>query len=98
MSSSPPAPPAPGDLDRELRAARQEIEHLRTALASNRRIGVAVGILVARRGLTEQQAVDLLKTASQRLNRRVRDLAEEVIYLGDIAGPAGTRRDTSSTG
>jgi AmiR/NasT family two-component response regulator len=87
VPSLPSLPPGAEtrDLEQELRAARQEVDNLRVALESNRRIGMAIGILVARRGLTEQKALDLLKVASQRLNRRVRDLAEEIIHVGDIS-------------
>ena len=63
----------------ELRA-----EHLEKALASNRRIGMAIGILMSRRQLTEQEAFDCLRIESQRRNVKLRDIAETVIYTGDI--------------
>ena len=63
----------------ELRA-----EHLEKALASNRRIGMAIGILMARRQLTEEQAFDCLRVESQRRNVKLREIAERVIYTGDI--------------
>lgn len=59
-------------------------DNLERALASNRRIGMAVGILMARRGLTDEQAFDCLRQVSQRRNVKLRDLAESVIYTGDL--------------
>ncbi|MGY1603927.1 ANTAR domain-containing protein [Geodermatophilus sp. SYSU D00815] len=57
---------------------------LERAQLSNRRIGMALGILMARGGLTEQQAFDALRTASSRRNVRLRDLAEQVIFTGTL--------------
>ena len=70
----------------ELSAARRHIEHLRTALITNRGIAMAVGILMARRGLTEDEAFETLRERSQRENRKVRDIADEVVYTGDLPG------------
>ncbi|GMA84873.1 hypothetical protein GCM10025868_01230 [Angustibacter aerolatus] len=49
---------------------RARAEHLQQALLSNREIGVAMGILMARHTLTRDQAFDLLKAASQHTNRK----------------------------
>jgi GAF domain-containing protein len=56
--------------------------HLELALKSNRRIGMAMGILMAGMKLTEQQGFDLLRQASQRANRKLLEVAEEVILTG----------------
>lgn len=56
--------------------------HLNEALQTNRRIGIAIGILMALHQVEEQQAFDLLRIASQRLHRKLRDIAEEVILTG----------------
>jgi len=53
-------------------------------VASNRRIGIAIGILMCRRQLTEEQAIELLKTRSQQRNVKVRELAETVIGTGTL--------------
>ena len=45
---------------------------------------MAMGILMSRRGLTEDAAFALLTEVSQRTQRKVRDLAEEVILTGDL--------------
>jgi hypothetical protein len=69
-------------------AQRQEqIGHLESALASNRDIGMAMGILMARHLLTKQQAFDLLKVASQHTHRKLANLAQDVIEAGDLDFP-----------
>lgn len=69
--------------------------HLETALESNRRIGMALGILMAEHKLTEHQAFDLLRTASQRNHVKLRELAEQVILTGEApTWPAARRRPT----
>ncbi|WP_170315476.1 GAF and ANTAR domain-containing protein [Nakamurella deserti] len=66
---------------------RQRAQNLTRALASNRRIGVSVGILMARHQWTEEQAFDALGEVSQALNRKVADLAEEVCLTGTLPSP-----------
>ena len=73
-----------GDRSAALNEARRRIENLETALQSNRRIGVAIGILMSRHGLSEDDAFALLAEASQLTNRKLRDIAEEVVYEGDL--------------
>jgi hypothetical protein len=63
------------------RGSVQEID--REALAGVR-AGMAIGILMARRRLTEEQAFDCLRIESQHRNVKLRDIAESVIYTGDI--------------
>lgn len=74
----------------ELATAQAKIENLEIALVSARRIGMAIGILMARELLTEQQAFEALKIASQHQHRKVRELAEDVIFTG--AMPPETAR------
>lgn len=52
-----------------------EAAHLRTALQSRDVIGQAKGILMERRGLTADEAFDVLRTASQALNVKLADVA-----------------------
>lgn len=75
-------------LTEELTEARERVEHLEIALATNRHIAMAVGIVMARRGLTEPEAFDVLRLASHASQRKVRDLAEHVIYTGDLPAEA----------
>jgi AmiR/NasT family two-component response regulator len=57
---------------------------LRIALQNSRDIGTALGILMNRHKITRDTAFDLLRSASQRSNRKVRDLAHEVIETGTL--------------
>lgn len=65
-------------------ALRSATDNLRRAVVSNRRIGTATGILMARRGLTDEAAFELLRCASQNGNRKLRDIADEVVLTGDL--------------
>ncbi len=71
---------------------RTRAANLHRALMSNRRIGVAIGILMTHRQWTEEQAFAAMGEASQALNRKLRDLAEDVALTGELpelpAGPA----------
>ena len=69
-------------------AGRQErIENLEQAVASNRDIGVAIGVLMTRHLVTQQQAFDLMRIASQRSHRKLRDIANVVIESGTLEYP-----------
>jgi AmiR/NasT family two-component response regulator len=63
------------------------------ALASRDLIGQAKGILMAREGCSADQAFDMLRRASQRLNQKLRDVAEQIVESpasprgGPAAGP-----------
>lgn len=58
--------------------------HLERALASNRRIGVALGIIMATQGVNIDAAWSLIAKASQDQNLRVADMAEHVIETGSL--------------
>jgi hypothetical protein len=62
----------------------EKAANLEVALLTSRRIGTAVGILMARKGLTDDQAFDELTFASQRGQRKVAQIAEEVIRTGEL--------------
>ena len=53
--------------------------NLEAALSSNRRIGTAVGVLMASRKVDSENAFELLSTVSQLLHRKLRDVADEVV-------------------
>jgi len=63
---------------------------LERALESNREIGVAIGILMAENRCSREDAFELLATASQHLNRRLLDIADEVNRTGQV--PTGRAR------
>jgi ANTAR domain len=85
------------DLLAQVRAAEAKAAHLESALATNRRIGIAVGILMCRLQLPEDRALAVLWKHSQDHNVKVRDLAEEVIYTGTRDRLARPGRDRSAT-
>ena len=63
---------------------QRKSENLLVALESSRQIGMAMGILMASKLLTAEQAFEQLRTASQHLHRRVREVAEEVTETGQL--------------
>jgi transcriptional regulator with GAF, ATPase, and Fis domain len=65
---------------------KERAEQLDQALASNRVIGMAMGVLMARGRMTEQEAFSVLTRASQHLNRRLRDVASQVVDTGLLPG------------
>jgi len=67
---------------------QQDVGNLEAALTSSRQIGTAIGILMAREYVTSEQAFDLLREASQHLNRKLRDIAAEVELTGVLPATA----------
>jgi AmiR/NasT family two-component response regulator len=55
------------------------IAHLRSGMESRQLIGQATGILMARQHITESAAFEVLRRASQRLNIKLRSIAEQVV-------------------
>ena len=68
----------------ERRTADATTANLQVALASNRRIGTAIGILMAHRRITDSAAFELLRDASQRGHRKLRDIADDVVLTGTL--------------
>jgi GAF domain-containing protein len=64
---------------------RSRADGVTAALQSNRDIGAAMGVLMTRLLVTREQAFDLMRIASQRTNRKLRDIAEEVLETGSLA-------------
>ena len=67
-----------------LLAAEDHSANLETALQSSREIGIALGILMAHRKITHEAAFGMLRTASQNLHRKLRDVASEVMETGTL--------------
>lgn len=59
-----------------------KVLNLEKALDSSRTIGAACGILMSQHHLTEEQAFAVLKTYSQNSNRKLRDVADDVVHTG----------------
>jgi transcriptional regulator with GAF, ATPase, and Fis domain len=70
-------------------------EQMNEALKSRDVIGQAKGILMAREGVGADEAFDMLRRASQRLNVKLRDLAGEMVESAEhpSAPPAGGEGD-----
>lgn len=71
--------------ERRVANAESEAANLRVALASNREIGTAIGILMSARLITQDEAFTLLRQTSQRTHRKLRDVATEVVLTGALA-------------
>lgn len=65
--------------------SRQHAAHLEVALRSSRRIGAAIGIVMAVRLVDEERAFEILKTASSHANRKLRVIADDVVRTGDVS-------------
>ncbi|WP_431989857.1 GAF and ANTAR domain-containing protein [Streptomyces albogriseolus] len=57
-------------------------EQMQEAITTRHLIGEAMGILMGRHHVTEDQAFDLLRTRSQRTNTKLRDVAREICESG----------------
>ncbi len=64
--------------------AEDQTASIRTALDSNRVIGTAIGIVMAGYRLTAAQGFQLLAKASQHSNRKLREIAAEVVDSGKL--------------
>jgi GAF domain-containing protein len=63
--------------------------HLSDALATRQLIGQAMGIIMARQRCTTDHAFDVLRRASQRTNRKLRDIALEIVRSTEPGAPSG---------
>lgn len=71
--------------------SREKVVYLEKALSTSREIGTAIGILMTSSKLTREQAFGLLRVASQDSNRRLRDVAVEVVDTGTLELPRSAR-------
>lgn len=76
-----------------------QVHHLERALQSNRSIGMAMGVLMNQYKITQAQAFDLLRMASQHGHRKLADLARDVTETGvlelpPLPGRAGARAES----
>jgi response regulator NasT len=67
-----------------LAAAEDEADQLRTALASSRVIGIAIGIVMSQHCMSREHAFELLRFRSQRSNRKLREIAESIATSGSL--------------
>jgi AmiR/NasT family two-component response regulator len=67
-----------------LDAADSKAEHLQLALDHARDIGAAVGILMSQHRMQQADAFDLLRRTSQDQNRKLYELALDVVRTGEL--------------
>ena len=60
------------------------VGQLRQALQTNRTIGTAVGMVMTQFGLDQQRAFQVLVRSSQQGNRKLHDIAAEVVRTGSL--------------
>jgi signal transduction histidine kinase/DNA-binding response OmpR family regulator len=72
--------------DLEVGAAKTTVGQLRKALQSNRTTGTAVGIVMTRYDLDADRAFQVLVRTSQQNNRKLHDIAEELVRTGQLPG------------
>lgn len=63
-------------------ADREQAANLRIALRGSRRIGAALGILMSRHTISEDEAFRRVKSASQHTNRKLREVADDIVLTG----------------
>jgi ANTAR domain len=79
----------------------REVKNLKIALGTNRHIGMAIRVLMATQRVSNDQAFDLLRIASHNSNRKLADVAYDVVETGTLnvqppqsMGRASRRLDT----
>jgi hypothetical protein len=70
-----------------LAQAQKRISNLELALTSNREIGIAMGVLMTTYKATSEEAFKMLRQASQRTHRKLRDIALDVGETGMLTLP-----------
>jgi GAF domain-containing protein len=72
-------------------SSEAKVAQLHDALATRDVIGQAKGILIEREGCTAEEAFEMLKTASQTVNRKLRLVAADVVAEAEKGTRAGER-------
>jgi len=75
--------------------AAERIANLEIALTTNRTIGVAIGVLMARSQVTQEAAFDMLRTTSQHTHCKLRDVADYVVDAGELPAFGNTSTGVS---
>lgn len=60
---------------------------LRTGMAGRELVGMAMGVLMGRQGVSESEAFSMLVRASQRLNVKLRQVADQVVHPDERPPP-----------
>jgi len=69
---------------REFQALRSELDAARTTLAERKGIERAKGLLMAKRGVSEEEAYRLMRKMAMDQKRKLSDVAEQVIALAEL--------------
>lgn len=77
-------------------SAMQKQEQFDKALENRDVIGRAKGILMARSGISEDEAFEMLRSASQRMNRKLREVARSIAEGAPRPDEAGDVAPTSA--
>jgi ANTAR domain/GAF domain len=72
--------------------ARDHASQLQTALVNSREIGMAMGVLMSAYKFTREQAFDLLRIVSQKTNRKLAEVAADVVDTGRLDLPGAGKR------
>ena len=64
--------------------ADTEALHLKRALKNSRDIGAAVGVLMSHHKVTQDEAFQMLRRASQDQNHKLHDIALDVLQTGEL--------------
>jgi len=73
---------------------RERAANLEIALASSRQIAAAVGIVMAQDRCSYEEAFQLIRSISQRTHRKMRELAEQIVFTGARPEGGGGRAAT----
>jgi anti-anti-sigma factor len=71
-------------MERAAEAGYATISHLTAALETSRRIGAAIGVIMATEKLSESQAFEVLRVESQLSHRKLRDIADNILMTGKV--------------
>ena len=74
-----------------------QIEQLTAALRTSRRIGIAVGIMIERNQVTAEHAFLVLADESQRTQRRLVEIADDLIRTGVFPGGTPVHPEDSAS-
>lgn len=70
--------------ERRLHQMSEELEAARLAINERKLVDRAKGLLMTHRGVSEQEAYDLLRKTAMSQNRRLKEVAEAVLAMSDI--------------
>ena len=90
-SGDPPRPQSATDSTEAPDALRDEVAHLHEAMKSQRDIGMAIGLLSAKYGISTERAWRTMLRVSQDSNTKVRTVAHVLVVVHDgTADPRDT--------